>query len=139
MQQFTIPGRLEGMNSLVNANRKNKYAGAELKKTSTALCTWYAWAGGMQRVERYPVTFLIEWVEQNGRRDPDNIASAKKYIFDGLIKAGVLENDGPKQIEMLIDTFRIDSRNPRIIVSIFESGEPIEVNGKIVSFKPKGE
>lgn len=38
-------------------------------------------------------------VEPNMKRDPSNIAAAAaKFIEDGLIKAGVIENDGWKQV-----------------------------------------
>ena len=49
------------------------------------------------------------WVEKNKRRDKDNIAFAKKFIQDALVKEKVLENDGWAQIESWTDAFTVDA------------------------------
>lgn len=125
MQHFTIPGRLEGMNSLVLANRTNRFMGAKVKRSNTDLCAWSIRAAKLKPVERYPVMIYIHWTEQNARRDPDNVASAKKFILDGLQEAGVLVNDGPKQIRSFVDTFSVDSHSPGVTVTIYEAGDPL--------------
>ena len=127
MQTFTIPGRLEGLNNLILADRTNRFMGAKVKRSNTDLCAWAIRAAKLQKVERYPVTIWIRWTEPNGRRDPDNVASAKKYVLDGLQTAGIIENDGAKQIRGFVDSFEIDSRNPHVTVEIYEAGEPLAV------------
>jgi len=52
---------------------------------------------------RCHVTFI--WIESNKRRDPDNVAFAKKFILDAAQKAGLIENDGHKQIAGFTDRF----------------------------------
>lgn len=53
--------------------------------------------------------FMI-WFERNKRRDPDNIASFIKFIFDGLQKAKILKNDGWKEIVGWENTFKISDK-----------------------------
>ena len=67
-----------------------------------------------------PVVVSIEWYEPNRRRDLDNVASAKKFILDGLVRAGVLANDGQRHVTGFADTFHVDRERPRIVVSIIE-------------------
>ena len=66
------------------------------------------------------------WVEPNRRRDKDNIAFAKKFVQDSLVRMGVLENDGWKQIEYFTDSFAVDPENPRVevIIEDYEGGKP---------------
>lgn len=54
-------------------------------------------------------------------RDKDNISSfGRKVIQDGLVRVGVLKNDGWKHIEGFSDRFRVDEKNPRVEVEIIE-------------------
>ena len=68
-----------------------------------------------------PVTMSYLWVEQDRRRDMDNVSSfGRKVIQDGLVKSGILRNDGWKEIKGFSDSFAVDQRNPRIEVTITE-------------------
>ena len=61
------------------------------------------------------------WFCRNRRKDPDNISSAgRKIILDGLVTAGILQDDGWKQVSSFTDNFEIDAVNPRIEVIISE-------------------
>lgn len=60
------------------------------------------------------------WVEENKKRDKDNIASAKKYVQDALVQAGVLKNDGWNNIVGFEDRFEIDKEKPGVLVEIVE-------------------
>lgn len=55
---------------------------------------------------------------KNAKADPDNIAFNKKFILDGLKDAGIIRNDGFKEIRLLKDVFFIDNKSPRIEVFI---------------------
>ena len=48
------------------------------------------------------------------RHDSDNIAFAKKYVLDGMVKAGVLENDNPKCVRHLKDYIYRDVKKPNL-------------------------
>ena len=104
-QTLWIPGRLPGLNEVINQNRGNKFAGAKTKKDLTNSIAILAKAQ-LQPCDR--AHFIFNWVEINKKRDPDNIASAKKFIFDGLVLAGILKNDGWKQVEGFEDLFSVD-------------------------------
>lgn len=67
-----------------------------------------------------PVTIRFRWIEKNSRRDMDNIAFAKKFILDALVKKGVLPDDGWKWVKGFRDEFEIDKGNPRIEVELEE-------------------
>ncbi len=69
---------------------------------------------------RRPVAMRYLWVEKNKRRDKDNIAFAKKFIQDALVKEKVLENDGWAQIESWTDAFTVDAQCPRVEVELEE-------------------
>lgn len=60
------------------------------------------------------------WYEQNRRRDKDNIAFAHKFIQDAFVEIGLLEGDGWAYIAGFTDDFSVDSKRPRIEVSIEE-------------------
>ena len=82
------------------------------------LCIHAQWKGKV-RVQR-PVAMRYLWVEKNKRRDKDNIAFAKKFIQDALVKEKVLENDGWTQIERWTDAFTVDAQCPRVEVELEE-------------------
>ena len=65
----------------------------------------------------------IKWYEKNKRRDPDNVFSAIKYILDSLVEAGVFPNDGQKQVEGIVNWIKVDAKNPRIEITIYENGD----------------
>ena len=68
-----------------------------------------------------PVEIKYTYFEPNKKRDLDNISAfAHKVIQDGLVKGGLLENDGWKNIVGFSDDFYIDKDNPRIEILIRE-------------------
>ena len=93
-----LPGDLPGLNRVIGANRANKHAGARLKhKTDEALIAELH-ALQCAKLPNTPLLWTFIWQCSNKRRDPDNIASAAKFVFDALQKAGVLDNDGWGQV-----------------------------------------
>jgi len=116
--RFEIPGTLPGLNEYINAERSNKYQAAKLKRQTEetiVMCIWEQMPG-VNIAE--PVRIEYYWYEPNKRRDKDNIAFAKKFVQDALVKAGVLANDGWQEIVSFADRFGIDKDNPRVEVTI---------------------
>ena len=71
-----------------------------------------------------PVKIYYTFYEENRKRDLDNVSAfAHKVIQDGLVKGGLLENDGWKNIIGFSDDFFVDKDNPRIEVTIREVDE----------------
>ena len=85
-----IPIRLPGLNGVTDTNRANKYAGAQLKKTTdTAIMYFIKSQCKVTFTEIVNISCL--WIEKDQRRDKDNISSAIKFVQDSLVKCGVLK------------------------------------------------
>lgn len=121
--KFTIRGTLPGLNELIEAERRNRYAGAALKKQSESVVMHAARSLGKMRFTE-PVYMVYHWYEPNRRRDKDNISSfGRKVIQDALVKSKILQNDGWNNIIGFEDRFEVDKKNPRIVVEILEAEE----------------
>jgi Holliday junction resolvase RusA-like endonuclease len=99
-----IPCRLPGLNEYTNANRRNRYAGAKMKKDTEEVITWHL--ARLPKMEK-PVEIDFHWIEPNRRRDLDNVAFAKKFILDALVKSGKLKDDNRRHVTAFRDTFEI--------------------------------
>lgn len=112
MVKAEIKMRLPGLNEYVNACRKNKYAAAKLKRETESEIIWF-----IKRLPKFtkPVVVHFVWVEENKKRDPDNIAFAKKFVFDALVKAGKLKDDGQRWVKGFTDDFRHGNETKLII------------------------
>lgn len=68
-----------------------------------------------------PVKAYIHYIEPKRDRDVDNVYSASKYIFDGLQKMGILENDNPKHLIDIKNTIEYDNKTKgKVIVELVE-------------------
>jgi Holliday junction resolvase RusA-like endonuclease len=121
--KFTIRGTLPGLNELIEAERRNRFIGAKLKKQYEAVVMRAARSLGNVEFEE-PVYMIYRWYEKDRRRDKDNIcAFGRKVIQDALVKARFLKNDGWKNIIGFEDHFYVDSKNPRVEVEIIGRDE----------------
>tara|TARA_R110000824_G_scaffold8358_3_gene37798 strand:+ start:681 stop:1145 length:465 start_codon:yes stop_codon:yes gene_type:complete len=121
VQRFTVKGRLPGQNEMIKAAKIGRRGGAyssEKKKLTTSVALM-ALSAGLTPVEgRCFVRFL--WHEPNKRRDYDNIRAGAKYILDGLVQAGIIQDDGWRCVTGLDDRFFKDKEDPRVVVQIIE-------------------
>jgi len=118
-KKIIIPGTLPGLNEYIGVCRGNKYSAAKMKNQAehtVIVCT------KKSKIKKFnnPVFVKFLWIEPNRRRDKDNIAFAKKFIFDGLVKAGILQGDGWRYVADFKDTFAVDKLKPRIEIEITE-------------------
>lgn len=117
MKKIVIPLKgIPTLNEHDKANRGNKYGGASMKKKATNICAVYvkqAMNKGFN-FEDLPVNLKFDWYVKNRRKDKDNIAFAKKYIFDGMVQAGLIDNDGWKQIGDWEESFEVDKEFERV-------------------------
>lgn len=121
--KFTIRGTLPGLNELIEAERRNRFIGAKLKKQYEAVVMRAARSLGNVEFEE-PVYMVYHWYEKDRRRDKDNIcAFGRKVIQDALVKARYLSNDGWKNIAGFEDRFYVDKDRPRVVVEILEVTE----------------
>lgn len=111
---FTILGQLPGLNEYTQSNRNNKYGGNKLKQDTQKLIGCYI----PKEVIRIPIFIEFHWYEPNKKRDKDNVAFAKKFILDCMVKSGIIQNDGWKEVIGFSDYFGVDKDNPRVEVII---------------------
>jgi len=114
--KFEIPGRLPGLNEIIDAAKRNPHEYARMKCEYTQMVAWLA-----KKLPRFnKVALIITWYEPDHRRDPDNIMAGQKFILDGLVVAGAISNDSQKYIQGIVHRFRVDKRNPRVEVEIVD-------------------
>ena len=93
------------LNEYINAERKNRYIAANIKKKQTEAVALLTKKNKLEE-GRYDIHFT--WLKPNNRQDHDNISFAKKFILDGLSKSGVIKNDTPRYVANFTDTFMVD-------------------------------
>lgn len=109
------------LNAFIKAVNSHYVIGNRAKQENTDVAAYSAKEAKIRPVVRYPVMIAFTWYSKNERKDIDNVCFAKKFILDGLVRAGVIENDGRKQIRGFErEIFMIDKDNPRIEVTIIE-------------------
>ena len=116
VHSITIPFRLPSLNNYINECRKNKFAGAKMKKEVESDIGWY-----INRLPQYtkPVKIHFLWIEENKRRDYDNVCFAKKFILDSMVKAGKLKDDNRNFVTGFTDDFEY-GKSSKVILEIEE-------------------
>ena len=99
---FFIKGRLPGLNDYIRADRADKHQGSKLKREVEDMIIWQL--ARMPKITD-PARYHFTWYEPDERRDKDNVAFAKKFIFDALQKSGRLINDNNKYVVGFSDEF----------------------------------
>ena len=111
--RFYIPAKLPGLNQYTEANRSDPHVGARMKREAEETVGWAILAARLPRM-RVPVRIRFEWHEcraANGQwRDPDNVASAKKFVLDAMVRQHVLKDDSHEWVAGFADTFEWSDR-----------------------------
>lgn len=115
--KITFEGKFVDLNTYINAERGNRYAGASLKKAETLRVKIESFVT-FERLPRMPHLFLFDWYCPDKKKDPDNIAFSQKFILDGLKESGVIQTDGWAVVGELRHRFFVDADNPRVEVEI---------------------
>lgn len=119
-RRFIVKGNLCTLNEYTRVSRGNKFASAALKKRQEEIIGWAIKEQLRSWSTARPVFLAITWVEKNKRKDKDNIAFAKKFILDALVKCRTIIDDKWDNVIGFEDKFAIDKDNPRVIVEIYE-------------------
>ncbi|MEG1433063.1 hypothetical protein [Eubacterium sp.] len=102
---------LDGMATLnvyIDAERSNRYKAAKIKRDATDICDFSTRKAMREGVSfPWPCRIKFTWILKDKRKDPDNVAFAKKFILDGMQQAGFLKNDSLKYIEGFTDCFEV--------------------------------
>ena len=118
--KFTIQGRLDGLNAVIEANRRNKYEGNNLKQKNQSIVYYSIPYQICNQDLKYPVDVYITYYEPNNKRDADNVISSQKFILDAMVQRSVLPNDSRKYVDQIHPLVYTDRKNPRIEVEIKE-------------------
>jgi Holliday junction resolvase RusA-like endonuclease len=109
--------KLPSLNEYIDICRTNRYKAAKFKQNIEADIALFL--GRLPRFEK-PVKIHFKWVEGNKRRDYDNIAFAKKFILDALVKRGKLKDDNRNFVVGFTDSFAYGD-NTKVILFIEEA------------------
>ena len=120
MKKLVIQGTLPSLNEIIRVAKSHPQAYANLKRQHTMNISMNARHQIKKRVQP-PVELIFAWYCKDKRTDPDNLTAARKFIIDGLVESGVLEDDGWGEIAGFRDTWTVDKANPRIEVEITEA------------------
>lgn len=112
-----IPIKFLSFNGYVDLCRRNRYQSAKYKRQVEDEIYYYV--KDLPRFNAVHVRF--HWVEENKRRDLDNVCYAKKFILDALVMYGKLKDDGPKYVKAFADTFGYGHKT-KVVVEIVEVG-----------------
>lgn len=126
MQGFFIPGPLPGLNEMLDwAKRQGVQLGKRGRRWNLYAENKRMWEDviilEIKQAKIKPgtgsVTINYLWRELNKRRDPSNIAAGRKFVEDALVRAGILPNDGWKEIAGFTDSFVVDKKCPGVLVT----------------------
>lgn len=115
-QTYTINLKLPSLNEYIYVCRSNKYLAAKYKADIESDIAIF-----IRRMPRYekPIRINFFWVEKTKRRDYDNIAFAKKFILDAMVKMGKLKDDNRRFVTSFTDSFSYGNEN-KVILEIEE-------------------
>jgi len=68
---------------------------------------------------------LVVYYMLNKKKDLDNIAFCKKFIYDALQSSGKIANDNQASLKTLFEVFLIDKKNERVEIYFSSSKEEL--------------
>ena len=98
IHKFIINNRLPSLNDYIAQLNFNRYSANDFKKgIENNICyEIFTQLKGLKITKQ--VIVHLHFIEENKKRDVDNVYSASKYILDALVKRKVLKNDNPKHV-----------------------------------------
>lgn len=124
MQKFEIPLKFITLNEYINKCKQSKgsYSPAQMYKgRMDSIIAFYIKQSKIKPINK-PFKMHCIWYEDTARRDPDNVAFAKKFILDGMQKATILKNDNSRLVKGFMDSF-VYGKGQKVIVEIYEEDE----------------
>ena len=108
--------KLPSLNEYIDACRSNVYKASKMKRDVENDIGLFI---SRLPVFKKPIKVHFNWIEKDMRRDLDNIAFAKKFILDALVKKGKIRDDGRKYVVGFTDTFE-QGKETKVVITIEE-------------------
>lgn len=100
--RIKIGMRLPSLNEYIDVCRSDKYKAARFKRQIEEGIALFLIP--LPRIQK-PVRIHFHWIEKNKKRDLDNVAFAKKFVLDAMVKRGKLQDDNRRYVTAFYDTF----------------------------------
>lgn len=115
-KKYEIDMKLPSLNDYIRACRTNKFLASKMKAKLENDIGWF-----LMEMPKYkkPIKIHFTWVEGNKRRDLDNIAFAKKFILDAMVKKGKITDDNRKNVVGFTDEFQY-GKETKVLLEIEE-------------------
>ena len=114
---FFLDFQLPTLNEMIRTARGNKYAAAAQKKKYTDLVAMEIMVQTM-RPYFAAISLDLTWIETKKKRDPDNCFGGVKYILDGIVAAGIIDDDDRDHVASITNRIAVgDSRGVVAIVT----------------------
>lgn len=114
--ELVLPELID-LNTYINLERGNRYAAASKKKQFTETVAWEARRQIGKSLTINKITFI--WKHKNKRKDMDNIEFQQKFVWDGLVQAGIIPNDNwGNRPARTLHKHEVDKNNPGVVVVI---------------------
>ena len=114
--KYEINMKLPSLNDYVRVCRTNpKYANKYKQNVEQEIGLF------LTKMKKWdnPISIHFHWIEGNKKRDLDNVAFAKKFILDSMVKYGKLKDDNRKCVTAFTDTFEY-GKETKVILEIKE-------------------
>lgn len=114
-----IKMKLPSINEYIGVCRTNPYKASKFKKDLEEQIGVF-----IERLPRFekPIRIHFHWIEENKRRDLDNVSAGKKFILDSMVKHGKLKDDNRKCVTAFTDTFEY-AKEAKVVLEIEETEE----------------
>lgn len=110
---------LTDLNTYIQHERSNRFKGAKTKRENTMLVMSHVLnqLKGVKLDKINKITFI--WKHKNKRKDPDNVSFASKFIFDGMVAAGLIPDDSWKYLPTrFLHKHEVNKDDPGVVVLI---------------------
>ncbi len=102
----SLEGYIPTLNEYINTERRHRLKAARLKKTTEHHLTMQLKSKNIAPFESVQLGY--NWIRLHRREDKDNISFGQKFVQDAMVNAGIIPNDGWKNVISFIHNFTVD-------------------------------
>lgn len=118
---YIIDMKLPSLNQYVDVCRANKYGASRYKQEIQNDIAIFL---NRMPIYKKPIYIDFLWIEENKKRDYDNICFAKKFILDTMVQLGKIQDDSWGYILGFSDRFCLSKEKvAKVKLTIFEKNK----------------